>query len=232
VAESSPLRWQFDESEASLDVGSYQPASSSTTVPTNQPHSLPDRINLQQSQPTNGTRTKDTHAPHVNRVHASQPMSAWYNAKLKGGHWRGKCGLPEVVETSRALKQKAQRLASLLRSSERVVVHTGAGLSTAAGLPDFRGSAGVWTLEKQGRSVSSSLAYVCLSVQSVSWSALSLRLGCASVCTSVCAPVCACVSGCLRVAVCLCKCQVMCVSSGRKSCVCLAVVVVAVVASS
>ena len=55
-------------------------------------------------------------------------------------------GRPEV---GRAMWARQRRLAALVARAQRVCVLTGAGVSTAAGLPDFRGPQGLWA--RQGR---------------------------------------------------------------------------------
>ena len=40
------------------------------------------------------------------------------------------------------------RLVELLRSANAIVFLTGAGISTASGIPDFRGPGGLWTRRK------------------------------------------------------------------------------------
>lgn len=37
------------------------------------------------------------------------------------------------------------KLGDFLRSARRMMIFTGAGISTGSGIPDFRGSEGVWT---------------------------------------------------------------------------------------
>jgi len=73
-------------------------------------------------------------------------MSAGYASRLSAYPNKGLCGLPERRETARAYKVKIASLAAAIESSRRIVVFTGAGISTSAGIPDFRGPKGEWWL--------------------------------------------------------------------------------------
>ena len=48
------------------------------------------------------------------------------------------------------LETRIDRLAQWMYESSRLVVFTGAGISTASGLPDFRGPDGIWTRREKG----------------------------------------------------------------------------------
>ncbi|KAK3896952.1 DHS-like NAD/FAD-binding domain-containing protein [Staphylotrichum tortipilum] len=63
----------------------------------------------------------------------------------------GKVALPELAETADDLDLKARQLAEMIQASNHFIVFTGAGVSTSAGIPDFRGPEGAWTLLAQGR---------------------------------------------------------------------------------
>lgn len=49
------------------------------------------------------------------------------------GHNKGRFGADEVESTHETIQEQSKRLAKLLKDAPIVVVHTGAGLSTAAG---------------------------------------------------------------------------------------------------
>lgn len=64
-------------------------------------------------------------------------MSAGYAERLTKGVDYGVCGLPERIDNKRVLTNKINRMVELLKKSSYIVAHTGAGISTAAGIPDF-----------------------------------------------------------------------------------------------
>ncbi len=76
-------------------------------------------------------------------------MSAGYASRLSEYPNKGKVGLPESYDSRRALSIKIKRLAEEFEASNYTVILTGAGISTASGIPDFRGPNGIWTKEKE-----------------------------------------------------------------------------------
>jgi len=49
-----------------------------------------------------------------------------------------------------AFEKKISRLADFIFASKKLVVFTGAGISTESGVPDFRGPEGIWTRKAKG----------------------------------------------------------------------------------
>ncbi|XP_068622552.1 NAD-dependent protein deacetylase Sirt6 [Battus philenor] len=86
-------------------------------------------------------------------------MSCNYAEGLSPYEHKGVLGIPEKFDSVEKFKEKCEILASLISQSKHVVVHTGAGISTSAGIPDFRGPNGVWTLEKEGKRPSTNISF-------------------------------------------------------------------------
>lgn len=75
---------------------------------------------------------------------ASSALS--YAAQLKPNDNKGPCGDAQIFDTPADINRKFNKFFTLFCESKNALVHTGAGVSTAAGIPDFRGPSGVWTV--------------------------------------------------------------------------------------
>lgn len=67
---------------------------------------------------------------------------------------KDKKAMEEIVDSPQEVDAKAKQLADLILKSRHFIAFTGAGISTACGIPDFRGPTGVWTLRAQGKTSS------------------------------------------------------------------------------
>lgn len=78
---------------------------------------------------------------------AASSTAAGYADRLSSGAYFGDVDLRPEPDPPAVVAGKAAALAAAVRAAGgRVVVHTGAGISTAAGIRDFRGADGVWTV--------------------------------------------------------------------------------------
>jgi mono-ADP-ribosyltransferase sirtuin 6 len=94
------------------------------------------------------------HMSRVRKPGVLNSLSALgYALRLSDYHDYGQCGLSETPDSEIELSVKVARLVEFMRESPHTVVHTGAGISTAAGIPDFRGAGGVWTRHKKGEAL-------------------------------------------------------------------------------
>ena len=75
-------------------------------------------------------------------------MSLGYADRLKHYPNKGVCGLLEHFDNERTLTASLRQLVQRVRDAEHLVVFTGAGISTASGIPDFRGPNGIWTVQQ------------------------------------------------------------------------------------
>ncbi|SOV83428.1 transcriptional regulatory protein sir2b [Plasmodium sp. gorilla clade G3] len=70
-----------------------------------------------------------------------------YASRLSKNEYKGPLGEEEYFEDTEEEKKKVKELIEKIKSSEYIVVHSGAGISTSSGLQDFRGPTGIWTNE-------------------------------------------------------------------------------------
>ncbi len=79
---------------------------------------------------------------------------------LPGGRCRPACDIGNVAERGTDTAAEWRRAEELFAAARRITALTGAGVSTGAGIPDFRGPNGVWTKDPSAQRLSDIDSYV------------------------------------------------------------------------
>ncbi len=72
---------------------------------------------------------------------------------IQGTSHSSQAEIQEFEDDEEVIDAKVKELADFIRASKHAVVFTGAGISTSASIPDYRGPKGVWTMRDRGQKV-------------------------------------------------------------------------------
>ncbi|XP_045592471.2 uncharacterized protein Sirt7 [Procambarus clarkii] len=78
-------------------------------------------------------------------------VEEFYKRRERRAVWQSR--KTEQEDTKEDLQAKCEQLAQAIHDAEFLVVYTGAGISTAASIPDYRGPNGIWTMLQKGLDV-------------------------------------------------------------------------------
>ncbi|KAK8392050.1 hypothetical protein O3P69_017577 [Scylla paramamosain] len=78
-------------------------------------------------------------------------VEEYHKRRQKRAMWQSR--KTEQEDTAEVLQAKCEELAQAIHDSEFLVAYTGAGISTAASIPDYRGPNGIWTRLQKGQDI-------------------------------------------------------------------------------